>query len=263
MGHTRLGTLPKSRKWQNVVSLLLSASAADTPENVGAVAAKTLDAATTALEKGLADPGLKYTFYVLTQIVLAARAPDWRQQLKAAGITVADDSSLFDLTAGMQSAIDDYISRHGHATELSEMAQQAAGDALTSLAGTGSITLFGSGNRELQTAVRGLSTRAGFSRLGQAFFGRFLYRFLNFYLSRATAAHVGSEALPHIEDVSRFNAVLAIHCDQSARIVRDFCGGWYSKTQYYEGIDTDNTTRFMAVALRKLRRELDRQRAGR
>jgi hypothetical protein len=52
-----------------------------------------------------------------------------------------------------------------------------------------------------------------------------------------------------------------VHCDQSARIVRDFCGEWYSKTEYQKGIDLNNTSRFLAVAFNKLRTELKQQKA--
>jgi hypothetical protein len=86
-------------------------------------------------------------------------------------------------------------------------------------------------------------------------------RFLGFYLSRVTARQVGAQRLPNVEAVSQFNRALSAHCEESARIVRDFCGGWYSKTDYVEGIDVRNTSRFMAVALSKLQRELARQRA--
>lgn len=263
MGHTRFGTIPTSRKWDNVVALLLAGSAEDTERDIGSIAASALDAAETALENGIDDSGLRYTFYLLTQIVLAARSPDWRLRLAEAGINLSENSSFFDLTTQMQSAIDSYIAEHGHASDVSEIAQQAANDALASLAASNAVTLFGSGSQELQTAVRQLSTRNGFARLGQVFFGRFLYRFMSFYLSRATAAHVGSDRLPHIRNVSDFNSVLAAHCEQSARIVRDFCGGWYSRTEYLEGIQEQNTSRFMAVAMRKLQRELAKQGAGR
>jgi len=41
--------------------------------------------------------------------------------------------------------------------------------------------------------------------------------------------------------------------------VRDFCGEWYSKTAYREGIDLKNASRFLAVAVRKLGSELEQQ----
>jgi hypothetical protein len=47
---------------------------------------------------------------------------------------------------------------------------------------------------------------------------------------------------------------------ESARIVHDFCGEWFSKTEFQKGIDLDNTSNFMAVTLKKLQAELNRQR---
>ncbi len=259
MGHQRLSTIPKSRNWRAVVDGVL-AGTGPLSADVSRVADLTLNAAAPALEKSKRDAGLRHTFYLLTQITLAAREADWRQRLSSAGISLSAEASLFELTAAVQSAVDDRVRKVGAATDISEMAQQAAGEALTSLAGNSATTLFGGGEEHLQRAIRGLSTKAGFARLGQVFFGRFLTRFLNFYLSRVTAAAVGTERLPSVADVTQVNGALQTHCEQSARIVRDFCGQWYSKTEFTEGIDPENTARFMAVALDKLRKELGQQR---
>ena len=262
MGHQRLGTIPKTKKWTAVVDEVLGGNGLG-QDDIARIAASTLDAAGTALEKGQSDAGVAYTFFLLSQIALAARHEDWREALEGAGITLPPDASLFDLTLSLQAAVDRYIASHARPTDVSEMAQQAAGEALSSLAGSSAMTLFGSGEVHLQAAIRELSTRKGFSLLGQTFFGRFLSSFLGFYLSRITAKHVGSHALPTVADVGRFNEGLRAHCQQSARIARDFCGQWYSKTAYMGGIDPAKTTRFMAVALRKLTRELAKQRAER
>jgi len=260
MGHQTAGGVPKTQKWDAVVAELVGGSGF-ARDDVGQIAARTLDAAGPALEKAVDDPGLRYTFYLLTQMVLAARQGDWQTHLADVGIHLQENSSIFDLTGQVQYAVDDYLLVHGQPSDISEMAQQAAGEALAGLAKDNSVTLFGAGGAELHTAIRDLSTSKGFSRLGQVFFGRFTERFLNFYLSRITAREVGSSRLPSVSDVSRFNDALQTHCEQSARIVRDFCGQWYSKTEYLEGIDLRNTSRFMAIALRKLSRELAKQRA--
>jgi hypothetical protein len=139
------------------------------------------------------------------------------------------------------------------------MAQQAAGEAVVALASPKATTLFGAGRSELLGALRELSTKKGFGELGQRFFGRFMARFLNFYLSRVTASQLGGQSLRQVGDVSRFNEQLRTHCEQTARIVRDFCGEWYSKTEFQEGISLDNTSRFLAVALKKLQAEMARQ----
>lgn len=262
MGHTRLGTIPKSRKWTAVVAELDKLEGAALPderkfsESIAAIAGRTLDAAEAGLNKAANERGLRYAFYLLSQLALSSREESWPQALKKIGIDLSEDSSVFDLTLELQSAVDRHISMYSRPSDISEMAQRAIGEAVSALAASESVTLFGSGREELQRAIRPLSTKKGFSELGQVFFARFMSRFLNFYLSRLTAGR-----LPQTGAVSSFNKALQTHCEQSARIVRDFCGEWFSKTEYLEGIDLDNASGFVAVAMKKLQLELRRQRA--
>ena len=87
MGHTRLGAIPKTQKWNDVVELLggsgLSGFASSAATNVGAIAAQSLDAAQQGLKRAVEDPGVRYTFFLLTQMALAARTPDWESARKA------------------------------------------------------------------------------------------------------------------------------------------------------------------------------------
>jgi hypothetical protein len=260
MGHQRLNGIPKTRKWNAVVEAVTEGGLAS--EKVTQIAALTLEAAKAALADCVEDPGLRYTFYLLTQIVLTARYADWRSRIASHGIQLNDDASVFDLVSQVQGAVDDHLAQFSCPTDVSELAQQAAGDALARLAAERSIPLFASKAEALQVAMRELSTPKGFARLGQNFFARFLTRFLDFYLSRITSAHTGEASLPSVVAVSDFNRALERHCDESSVIVRDFCGGWYGKTEYLEGITPHNTGRFMAVALAKLRKELARQGAS-
>lgn len=267
MGHTRLGAIPKTRKWDEVVAEVAGVGLTlfDVPAavDVAAIAAKTLDAAQKGLDRAVDDPGVRYTFFLLTQLALAARAPDWDAALDKHGIRVGNTSSVFDFTVEVQGAIDRHLRLHASgATDLSEMAQQAAGEAITSLAGGRAESLFGSSSADVKVAIRSLSTKKGFGELGQRFFGRFIARFLNFYLSRVTAAQLGKARLGDLGDVAQFNDALRDHCDQSARVVRDFCGSWYSKTQHEQGINPENASGFLAHAMQKLRSELEQQKAA-
>jgi hypothetical protein len=225
------------------------------------IAAQTLKAAKANLAKASEDAGVRYTFYLLTQLALASRQSDWRAALSQHRIAISDESSVFDLTAEVQDAIDRYIGGTAiGATDLSEMAQQAAGEALTSLLATRTPNMFeAAASNDLKGAVRALSSRRGFGQLGQRFFARFVARFLNFHLSRATAVGLGSPRLQNLGHIGEFNEALTAHCEESARIVRDFCGDWYSKTEYESGIDLANSSRFLAVAVKKLRSELQQQ----
>lgn len=265
MGHTRLGKVPKTQKWTAVVSLIAGGGQGEggsalLADDVETIAHQALDAAQKGLQKAIDDPGLRYTFYLLAQLVLAARKPDWQSNLERFGIQLSDDATVFDLTSELQHAVDEYIATNAHSTDISEMAQQAIGEAISELAGIEQMSLFSNSRDELQRTIRELSTKKGFSQLGQIFFGRFMSRFLNFYLSRITASNIDTERLQQVGEISRFNDTLRRHCEQSAHIVHDFCGQWYSKTEFQQGINLDNTSNFMAVAIKKLQNELMQQR---
>jgi hypothetical protein len=260
MGHTRLGKIPKSRKWTAVVESIAGGGTASSPEiSIGNVAKQTLEAAQGGLRAAIDDVGLQYTFYLLTQIALASRDKNFLSRLQRLGINLTEESSLQDLTTEMQIAIDEYVYSNGHITDISEMAQKAAGEALVSLAGNKAITLFGADAEDLRIAIHDLSTKVGFSHLGQRFFSVFISHFLNFYLSRITAPHVNGNKLNQVGDIIKFNEALRLHCEQSARIVYEFSGQWYSKTNFEKGIDLENTAGFIAVALKKLQAELKQQ----
>lgn len=284
MGHTRLGVIPKTQSWNAVVAALAGGAgggageAGATPggkrgvdvaqqeavlgDVVAVVADQTLQAARGGLERAKDDAGLLYTVYLLTQVALASRGKDWRRRLADLGIRLGPDATLLDLTTEFQGAIDDWLTRRRHRSDVSEMAQRAAGEAISTMAAPRAHTLFGDAGEELRLAVRTLSTRAGFADLGQAFFGRFMSGFLNFYLSRVTAAHLGEGRLHQVGDLTAFNQALGTHCRESARIVRDFAGQWYSKTEYRRGISLENTGGFVAVALAKLQDEFRLQRGA-
>jgi hypothetical protein len=264
VGHTRLGELPKTQKWLDLVGRIagsrVSGGVLTAASYVEAIAAQTLDASRAGLDNAKHDSGVLYAFYLLTQVTLASRSTNWEDALARYGIRLAGDSTVFALTTEIQAAIDRHVSESSSgATDLSEMAQQSVGEALMSLADNRTMNLFRGSSDEVRKVIRTLSTKKGFGELGQRFFGRFVARFLNFYLSRATAAALGGPRLPDLADVAEFNEALRIHCDQSARIVRDFCGEWYSKTAYQEGINPENASRFLAIAVRKLSSELEQQ----
>lgn len=272
MGHTRLGVLPKTQSWSAVVASLAGRQRRSEGGSGGAgvldqreiarLADKTLDAARGGLERAKDDPGLQYTVFLLSQVALASRQEDWEKRLADLGLRLSDDATLFDLTVEFQAAVDDWLGERNYRSDFSEMAQRAAGEALVALTSPRAHTLFGDSGENLRLAVRAFSTRKGFSDLGEAFFGRFMAGFLNFYLSRVAADRLGHGPLHQVGDLTAFNKLLLAHCEQSAHIVRDFSGQWYSKTEFESGISLDNTGGFVAVALAKLQDELRQQQRG-
>ncbi|MBY0457042.1 MAG: hypothetical protein K2V38_06880, partial [Gemmataceae bacterium] len=79
MGHIRLGPLPATRRWQEVVDILAA----------GAAAAQVATAAMNAAEKGLRaaadDPAVLEALWLLVRIPLAARQRDFAAALRELG----------------------------------------------------------------------------------------------------------------------------------------------------------------------------------
>ena len=253
MGHTRLGDLPKTRRWIQVMALL------DETTNPEEIVPKTITAAETGYLKALQDSGFKYAFWLLTQVTLAARKNNFSQELNNLGLDVPKEAGLFDVIGAFTKHIDSYLVRTKARTDISEMGQLAAVETLTEKCAEHSRGLFGTTTEDIQQSIKELSTKKNFALLARDFFSRFTYRYLNYFLSREPSKHVGvNRSFENIDAHTAFNEALAVHCKQTAVIVQEFAGGWYSKTAYETGITPQDAEGFTAIALKKLLSELKR-----
>lgn len=256
MGHLRLGNLHKTHRWTQVVDMLDSGAAAEE------IASKSLHASEVAFAEAAHDAGFKYTVWLLTQVTLAAREEDFSNKLNKIGLDVPERSGLFDILGAFTKHIDSHLDRQKARTDISEMCQLAAVETLSEKCIERSRTLFGTTPETIQSAFKELSTRKNFAFLARDFFSRFTYRYLNYFLSREVPKHVGlTDTLPNVDAHTSFNEALALYCRQSAEIVKEFAGGWYSKAAHETGITPDDAGGFAFVALGKLASELKRETA--
>jgi hypothetical protein len=256
MGHVRLGVLPKTRKWRQVVAELRYGAPVD------AVAAAAADAAETALHGASHDPAFQHAFWLLTQLPLAARGPGFEGALRRLGLEVPDRPGLMDLVAAISGAVDRHARDRGGRSDLGEMAQMAAVESLTGVVGPMLPSLFGPSAEEVQRAIGRLAGGERFGALAREFFARLTQRSLAYFLSRELANHVGSgERFREDAARARFDDALDLHCRETARIVEAFAGGWYGKNVYQgDGLTPDAVSRFAAVAFKKIRAELRKRR---
>jgi len=71
MGHIRLGRLPKSRVWDEVIELV-----GHSPDDIPGIAAAVLDASATALERTNTIAAASRAFLILLQLAQAAEGGD-------------------------------------------------------------------------------------------------------------------------------------------------------------------------------------------
>ncbi|MHC4476781.1 MAG: hypothetical protein ACYTEL_14135 [Planctomycetota bacterium] len=253
MGHTWLPYLYKSRRWQQVIAML------DKGADTGAIASAALAAAEGGFREAAKDAGFRRTVWLLTQLTLAARKDNFPEELKKLGMAVPGKPRLFDVLGAFARNIDAYLDETKSRTDISEMGQLAAVETLSGKCLERTKSLFGTTPEDVQRSIRELSTKKNFGLFARDFFGRFTYRYLNYFLNREVPKHVGpNESLADVDAHCAFNEALAVHCKQSAVIVQEFAGGWYSKTAYETGISQDDAAVFTFVALKKLGSELKR-----
>ena len=251
MGHIRLGTLPRTQQWIQVLDLI--GGGAGSPD----VAAATMDASQRGLIRAAEDPGLVYTVWLLTQVPLAARSKDFVGRLRKLGLDVSDSPSLLEVVGAFTGAVDAHLHRTGGRTDLGEMAQMAASEALVALGTPANGDLFETTAPDVQQTIKSFSTAKQFSTLAREFFARLSRKYLTYFISRELSNYVsGDGRFSNIDSHAAFNKGLDLHCRQASRIIEEFSGGWFSKANYQGGITQVKAAEFVHVALKKLRAEL-------
>ena len=256
MGHRLFGDgLPATRNWQKVIALLKET------ENPAKIADTTSQAAQGGLELAKKDRGVAHVIFRFMETVWCSRSENFRQRLTDIGMRLPAEASLLDVVGAFDDALDRSLRRAGHRTDLAEMARFSAVDALTDICRSETGSLFGVSIEDTQSALKRYATPERFGVIGQNFFGRFLYRFLDYHLSRELPNHIGpGRQFDTVRDCEEFKSALALHCHQTTRIVKEFAGCWPSATEFREGITAENVrTKFVPVAFKKVRSELKRR----
>jgi hypothetical protein len=88
MGHIRLGRLPSTKRWDQVVELLRVGG------SIGELAAATANAAESEFQAAKGDPALAYVVWLLTQLPLAARSQQFAARLVELGFDAGAEQSV-------------------------------------------------------------------------------------------------------------------------------------------------------------------------
>lgn len=266
MGHSRLGKIPTSKAWKAVVGTYAGADAGQDGSNfaqeVERIATKAMEASAGTVRAAKDDGGVTPVFYLLTQLALAARRPDFLGAMEQVGIHLSADASSLDLTVEVHRVLDDMFFADGRRSDVGELAQLALGETLAGYLHAQPRDMLGDNIGQLQRDLRGLGTQKAFGEVSQEFFGSFISRLLNFNLSRIVRTGEGQSLIGDVDDLSRFNAELRQHSRQRATIVRDFAAKWFAKTEFEVGIDPARTKRFVAHTLKKVEDEFRRSSKG-
>jgi len=256
MGHIRLGRLYKSRKWNQVIDLLES----DT--NAPQLAGATLSATEKQLRLLNFDPAVSHAFWLLVRITWAARTNEFRPFLADLGINLSENASVFSLMSSISDHLQQNAAQHTESGVFAGIAGLSFADTISGTVAEESRSLFGSNTEDIQNAFKTYSSQKQFGIISRKFFGHFLSRTLEYFINKELSNCIGANhSLQTIQSAREFNEALSVYSYQSAKILEDFAGGWYSKHNWEEQgqITEEDASNFVAFALRKLRMELGQE----
>lgn len=252
MGHNTLGVLPRSRHWQDVVSLL-DAGAAESD-----VVAASARAAENDMLRAADDPVFVEAVRLLLNIPLAARSDDFGQALRDIGLAVDNRPELLDLVGAAAERLDAVRRKTRARSDFGEIAARALTKTLSASIGDALPALFGATPDDVQAVVRKMSWSKGISGFTREFFGRTVSGTLSYWLDRTLALQIGEgRRFPTTAARNAFDSELDHYSSEATRIIKEFSSGWYGKTLHREGgFGTKDAATFGAVALKKTVSEL-------
>jgi hypothetical protein len=252
MGHIRLGNLPRTRKWQQVIALIEGGA------GTAQIANATITAAENCFKMVAEDKGLVETIWILTQLPLVAKSDNFGQALQSIGLDVSNSPSLMEVVGAFSDAIDKKLKNNGGRTDLGEMAQMAASETMAQIIGSRAQSLFGTTSDDVKDAFSKLATNRQFSIFAREFFARLTNKCLDYFVSKAVSHHVGEgRRFRTLAQQGEFSKALGTHSREASKIIEEFSGGWFSKTNWEKkGISRKDAAGFTHVAMKKIVAEL-------
>jgi hypothetical protein len=248
MGHERIGTLPKSKRWRAIVSEV--ASAGTSSASASEIASHTLDALGSRYRNLAQDQSVQEAFDFLVNIARTAGNPKTTS-------TLSNETPL-----SLVVSLTDKLGTTHRSLETRELVQRAAADALAAWYRGNSST-----QAELfrvdpaANAWHSLGTGAGFCELSRLYFSRLTERYLNYFLDREASSvlpsltarqHFQHQLREHVADVSRLSF-------ESAKITQSYAAGWFNKYAQTGDPSATQKRKFLAYAFDKLREEFHRE----
>ena len=256
MGHERVGILPHTKRWRDVVAQL--AESPESREDIAVIANATLQNVRLQFRQIHTDEGVIAAFQFLIALTKNASSGELATSSLSPTINFGEQPSTLRLIGELCSWVEAQSASHEYAV----IATKAAGDAISLWSSQQAMqpSLFSS-SMDSQAIWERANNGAGFCEVSRLFFSKFTERYLNYFLEREASAsmtsvttrdELSSQLREHIDGVSRF-------AFETSRITQSFAAGWFN-THAQENIPSVEESRgFLYIAFGKLREELLRE----
>lgn len=255
MGHERVGILPRSQAWRNIVALIGKTAASEI--NLSEIANATLNQVRKRFEFLQKDKGIKAAFKFLISISSTPQESSSPSE-SYPHLDLRKNPSSFELSFLAK----EWIESNTGSKEYSAIAGKSVVDTITqwTLQQSQQTKLFSEDDNAKDIWGKA-GTGAGFCEVSRIFFSKYTERYLKYFLEREA-----STVLNTIQDRQNFSDSLAEHIDaiskhafETSKITQSFAAGWYNKYAKVNLPKDGEVEGFLKLAFGKIREELWRE----
>jgi len=263
MGHLRIGSLPRTKKWIAVVAAIGDISGIS-ESSFSELAEKTLDASNRSLRQLPNDLALQKCFQFLIALSVAGKSTDVLNSAKGLGLTIEGNPTKLQLSKSLRNWLSE-LNPSAYNPEFASLARKATIDTVATWinkhSDTPQLNLFLNSEDPFK-AWRSAASGGGFSELSRSFFANFTQRYLNYFLSRTASSQIQT-----LEERKRFSSaihnnaeLIATHAFETSKLVQSFSAGWYNKHTSEQKIPSlQKIQGYLKHSLEKIREEFRRQ----
>ena len=257
MGHVRMSVLPTSQKWRNIIQQIAGMHVSNT--EIADIARQTIQNVRDRFRYIRQDNGVLGTFQFLVNLAIASREEDPQARLLDIGIDLPDNPTPLSFAK----AVNAYIAPRKDSFEYGEMAQKAAGDAISVWYRQNQVhtlNLFESLEDPFEV-WRKAGSGPGFCELSRLFFAKFTQRYLEYFLEREASAALGDidKRIEFEERLGEHADAISLHAFETAEITQRFAAGWFNRHATENIPSEEEIEGFLSHAFGKMRDALQRE----
>jgi hypothetical protein len=256
MGHERIGILPKTRPWKQIVEQMAASMVSEI--NIEGIITQTLTNVRSRFRHIHQDKGVLAAFQFIVTLSVAASQDNPIKFLSNQDIHVDPNASPISLARAVSKKVQERLASF----EYGDIAQSASIDAIAVWYDEkkGQRRLFDFPEDPFDT-WRGARGGSGFCELSRLFFAKFTERYLNYFLERAASSQINSidERQLFRDRLQKYVDVTSKHAFEMARITQSFAAGWFNKHAVSDVPSERELENFLSLGFGKIRDELLRE----
>lgn len=257
MGHERIGFLPRTKRWRDIVDSIATAYSGE-ESAVTNIAAMTIEGVRAKFCHLHEDEGIQAAFGYLLGLA-TSHLPASYGLASPIGQLEGNPSP-----ARIAMHLNEWVREHAASREYAELACRAASDTIAAWtkAHSSQQSLFAQAS-SASSIWANASDGRGFCEVSRLFFSNFTHRYLKYFLEREASAQlqtidareIFSRSLEtHLETVGR-------HAFETSKITQSFAAGWFNRHARERRPSDSDIRGFLALAFGKIHEEMLREAA--